>query len=274
MYKKILLILIILISITACSLRVNPDKNSTELQDEPRNTEDSVDIGDIKAIFKKNAIAELDKLNKETNEVIQNKENQKNIDDFSKKFREELDKMDEEENAETLKKMTDDIKGHLEDDIETLKDQFNSTEEKTEFEEIMDNQEAIKKLNEFEDDFEEKEAIQKILDDIKNNLIEDIDDFDKKLQTQIMQIINNEIKKANKSTSKKNNFTCVEACKMYKECAGFGENVGEKGKNEAYDSCFQECQNWSQETLNCMKKITINSPIDCAPLTMCALKEY
>ncbi len=70
------------------------------------------------------------------------------------------------------------------------------------------------------------------------------------------------------------NFDCSGACYKYKQCAGFGEGVGEQGKNEAYDTCFEACQSWSQDTLNCFEKVSINGSSDCAALTMCGLSEY
>ncbi len=69
-------------------------------------------------------------------------------------------------------------------------------------------------------------------------------------------------------------FGCSSACYKYKKCAGFSEGVGEKGMNEAYDTCFEQCQKWSKKTLDCFSKIQINSPTDCMPLTMCGLSEY
>ncbi len=73
---------------------------------------------------------------------------------------------------------------------------------------------------------------------------------------------------------KETQFGCSGACYKYKQCAGFGEDITEETMNEAYDSCFEQCQTWSENTLNCMKKVKINSPMDCMPLTKCGLIEY
>ena len=68
---------------------------------------------------------------------------------------------------------------------------------------------------------------------------------------------------------------CASACRKYKQCAGFGQGVGKKGMNEAYNTCVnQACPSWSQKTLRCMQKVHINSPMDCAALTFCGLAEY
>lgn len=66
---------------------------------------------------------------------------------------------------------------------------------------------------------------------------------------------------------------CDTACANYAICAGYADDATEMDKVEAYETCYGECQHWSEETIRCTSK-RINSAMDCATLSMCGLKEY
>lgn len=68
--------------------------------------------------------------------------------------------------------------------------------------------------------------------------------------------------------------SCVDACKKYSDCASYTEGATKEDLQDAYDSCFEECQKWSDKTKICINKRQINAPIDCENLGFCALSEY
>ena len=68
--------------------------------------------------------------------------------------------------------------------------------------------------------------------------------------------------------------SCPEACKKYGDCARYTEDVTEQDIQDAYDSCMEECVNWSKETVICINKKPIKKPLDCRDLSFCALPEY
>lgn len=68
--------------------------------------------------------------------------------------------------------------------------------------------------------------------------------------------------------------SCPEACKKYSDCAEYTEGVTKEDIKDAYDSCMEECANWSKETVICINKKPIKKPLDCRDLSFCALPEY
>jgi len=68
--------------------------------------------------------------------------------------------------------------------------------------------------------------------------------------------------------------SCHDACQKYKKCASYGDDISAEDLQDAYDSCFEECQEWSKETIICINKKAIKIPNDCLNLTRCALPEY
>ena len=68
--------------------------------------------------------------------------------------------------------------------------------------------------------------------------------------------------------------SCPEACKKYSDCARYAEDETEEDIQDAYDSCMEECVNWSKETVICINKKPIKKPLDCRDLSFCALPEY
>ena len=68
--------------------------------------------------------------------------------------------------------------------------------------------------------------------------------------------------------------SCVDACKKYSDCASYTEGATKEDLQDAYDSCFEECQKWSDKTKICINKKPIAAPIDCENLGFCALSEY
>jgi hypothetical protein len=73
---------------------------------------------------------------------------------------------------------------------------------------------------------------------------------------------------------KETNFGCSSACYKYKACAMRADDATAEDGNSAYDTCFEECQNWSEQTLTCMKKNSAETAMGCANLSMCGLQEY
>jgi hypothetical protein len=68
--------------------------------------------------------------------------------------------------------------------------------------------------------------------------------------------------------------SCPEACKKYSDCARYAEDETEEDIQDAYDSCMEECVNWSKEAVICINKKPIKKPLDCRDLSFCALPEY
>lgn len=67
---------------------------------------------------------------------------------------------------------------------------------------------------------------------------------------------------------------CQIPCEKYKKCAGYGTDATATDMAEAYNSCMEVCQDWSDETIACINKKNINTPADCSNLSLCALGEY
>lgn len=67
---------------------------------------------------------------------------------------------------------------------------------------------------------------------------------------------------------------CQIPCEKYKKCAGYGDDATAQDMAEAYTSCMEVCQGWSDSTINCINQKTITSAADCMHLSNCALNEY
>lgn len=70
------------------------------------------------------------------------------------------------------------------------------------------------------------------------------------------------------------NYGCSEACYKYKTCAMMADDATTEDGNSAYNTCFEECQNWSSKTLDCIKTADAGTAMGCAKLSMCGLDEY
>jgi hypothetical protein len=70
------------------------------------------------------------------------------------------------------------------------------------------------------------------------------------------------------------NYDCSGACYKYKVCAMMADDATAEDGNEAYNTCFGECQNWSEKTLDCIKKSDTGTAMGCAKLSACGLAEY
>ncbi|MBN2087348.1 hypothetical protein JW758_03295 [Candidatus Peregrinibacteria bacterium] len=70
------------------------------------------------------------------------------------------------------------------------------------------------------------------------------------------------------------NKNCSKACKNYADCAGFGTDATPADLLEAYNSCYGECQGWSEKTIKCMSDADGNSANGCIKISMCGLGEY
>ncbi|PLX25642.1 hypothetical protein C0580_02015 [Candidatus Parcubacteria bacterium] len=67
---------------------------------------------------------------------------------------------------------------------------------------------------------------------------------------------------------------CQIPCEKYKKCAGYGTDATAADMAEAYNSCMEVCQDWSDDTITCINKKNINTAADCSNLSLCALGEY
>lgn len=68
--------------------------------------------------------------------------------------------------------------------------------------------------------------------------------------------------------------SCDLACRKYAKCASYGDDITAQNIQEAYITCVDECQHWSDTTKKCINKQPINQPADCLPMTICGIKEY
>jgi len=74
--------------------------------------------------------------------------------------------------------------------------------------------------------------------------------------------------------NKKINYDCSKACYNYKKCASYTKGITQQGRNDAFRTCFDACQQWSKTTINCMSNCKIHSASDCICPTQCGLNEY
>ncbi len=293
---KLSLLVIGIVFLSACSLgsKATPKNNSNtnlsteefgeivmnfknKINDTVDSTEKQIDNSDVDKSDSEDAKTFLEDFKKTINE-IEAENNEKTIAEL---FQDEIDKFDkgvdglieddlnspqntiEEDAKEQL--LADELEGEL------AKDELNKTQDKNakELSKMMKEEKRKELIQQIMKDMEaeenRREILREILEAMRKAVLEDYNDM---LNEQFTKI-------AEEKNIKQTKFTCKDACQMYSDCAGYGEGVGAKGMQEAYNSCFQECQKWSTKTLSCIKKIgTIKSAVDCAPLTMCALKEY
>lgn len=67
---------------------------------------------------------------------------------------------------------------------------------------------------------------------------------------------------------------CAAACQKYRVCALKAGGASVDDGNSAYDTCFEECRNWSPETIRCITNTNTGTGMGCYQLTGCAMKEY
>ena len=67
---------------------------------------------------------------------------------------------------------------------------------------------------------------------------------------------------------------CSTACNNYAKCASFTAGATAGDVQEAYNSCYSECQGWSPTTIACMSKHNADSMQNCMNITNCGLNEY
>ncbi|SHO52631.1 hypothetical protein [Desulfopila aestuarii] len=70
------------------------------------------------------------------------------------------------------------------------------------------------------------------------------------------------------------NYSCSAACYKYKVCALKAGGASVDDGNSAYNTCFEECQNWSPETVRCIVNTDTGTGMGCYQMTSCAMKEY
>ena len=102
-----------------------------------------------------------------------------------------------------------------------------------------------------------------------NEYIFQMDDYEQKIQA-LLQELKDLCKEDPKVTSDK----CSDACKRYKDCAAYTEDVTEVDLIDAYDTCMEECITWPQEKIKCINAITIKAPNDCVSFVNCQLPQH
>jgi hypothetical protein len=102
-----------------------------------------------------------------------------------------------------------------------------------------------------------------------NEYIFQMDDYEQKIQA-LLQELKDLCKEDPKVTSDK----CSDACKRYKDCAAYTEDVTEADLIDAYDTCMEECVTWPQEKIKCINAITIKAPNDCVSFVNCQLPQH
>ncbi|MCP4714942.1 MAG: hypothetical protein GY868_07485 [Deltaproteobacteria bacterium] len=70
------------------------------------------------------------------------------------------------------------------------------------------------------------------------------------------------------------NNNCDAACTNYAECAGLSAGASAGDLQEAYNSCYSECQGWSEDTITCMSNADGSTPMGCAIISLCGVDEY
>ena len=72
----------------------------------------------------------------------------------------------------------------------------------------------------------------------------------------------------------KENTKCSSACYKYKRCVLLSDDVSLVDANEAYTTCYGECQNWTKETIMCMNNTETGTAMGCMKHSQCGLAEY
>lgn len=73
---------------------------------------------------------------------------------------------------------------------------------------------------------------------------------------------------------KPTDYRCTKACYNYKYCVSYADDDTQADRNAAYNTCFQECQHWSEKTVKCMSGFRAQNTMDCMKVTQCGLAEY
>ncbi len=70
------------------------------------------------------------------------------------------------------------------------------------------------------------------------------------------------------------NISCETACRNYADCAGLSAGASAGDLQEAYNSCYSECQGWSEDTITCLSNANGNTLAGCATISLCGVDEY
>lgn len=67
---------------------------------------------------------------------------------------------------------------------------------------------------------------------------------------------------------------CSDACKQYKDCAAYTEDITPADLEDVYATCIEECAGWPTEMVKCINAIEIKIPNDCVGFLSCRLPQY
>jgi hypothetical protein len=67
---------------------------------------------------------------------------------------------------------------------------------------------------------------------------------------------------------------CSDACRRYKDCAAYTEDVTAADLADAYNTCMEECPTWPKEAVKCINGIDIKKPNDCVSFVQCQLPKF
>lgn len=73
---------------------------------------------------------------------------------------------------------------------------------------------------------------------------------------------------------KAENKNCDKACTNYADCAGMADDATETDIQEAYETCYSECQGWTEKTISCMANANGKTVNGCMTVSMCGLQQY
>lgn len=65
---------------------------------------------------------------------------------------------------------------------------------------------------------------------------------------------------------------CDRACRNYRTCAGYGDDVTSADQDAAYASCMEVCADWSDDSKACMARVQVRGPADCSRVSACGLR--
>lgn len=64
---------------------------------------------------------------------------------------------------------------------------------------------------------------------------------------------------------------CDQACRNYRICAGYGDDITSADQDAAYKSCMEVCAEWTPDAKHCMGRVRVRSPADCSRVSACGL---
>ena len=191
-------------------------------------------------------------------------------DEMGKQIEDIIDRQELDEMGDEMGKQIEDFKDRQESEKmgREISEQMQDVIDREDMKEMGD------KIGKQIEDVKNREAMEEAGREINKEMQDVIDREDmKEMGEEMGKQIDNLIKDGPES-SEENSYTCDDVCNRYRACAMMGAGVTSADGDDAYNTCYEECQNWSDDTITCIGDTNVGTAMGCANLSMCAIAEY